>query len=203
MISGSLSGLRRLAAEREPDERCELCGAGIPADHRHLLELRTRMLTCSCRACSLLFEGRTDARYRPIPTRVLSLPDLRLDDAMWDAMLVPVNLAFFVRAGDGRVTALYPSPAGATESRLSLDAWRDLEVANPVLRDLEPDVEALLVNRMGHARDHFVVPIDECYRLVGTVRSGWRGLSGGTEVWREVAGFFTDLRGRARTVADA
>ena len=43
--------------------------------------------------------------------------------------------------------AYYPSPMGPTESLLELDAWAALEAANPVLATLEPDVEALLVNR--------------------------------------------------------
>jgi hypothetical protein len=48
-----------------------------------------------------------------------------------------------------RPVALYPGPAGATESLLSLDAWEQLVASNPALADLEPDVEALLVNRIG------------------------------------------------------
>ena len=36
---------------------------------------------------------------------------------------------------------------GATESLLGLEAWTALEEANPVLREMAPDTEALLVNR--------------------------------------------------------
>jgi hypothetical protein len=46
--------------------------------------------------------------------------------------------------------ALYPSPAGATESLLSLDSWGDIVSGNPVLDDA--DVEALFVNRIGYFR---------------------------------------------------
>ena len=28
-------------------------------------------------------------------------------------------------------------------------------------------------------------PIDQCFRLVGIIRAGWKGLSGGTEVWQD------------------
>ena len=48
--------------------------------------------------------------------------------------------------------ALYPSPAGATESLLSLEAWQEIERENPQLTDMQADVEALLVNRIGHSR---------------------------------------------------
>jgi hypothetical protein len=203
MAADPLAGLKGLARPREPEERCELCGAPIPSEHRHLMEAETRTLACSCRACSLLFEGRA-GRYRLVPTRILLLPDFEMSDAQWDELLVPVNLAFFVRSSaEGRVTALYPSPAGATESHLELDTWRELEAANPVLAELEPDVEALLVNRVGAARSHLVVPIDECYRLVGIVRMGWRGLSGGSEVWRSIASFFDELRARAKVFGRA
>jgi len=74
--------------------------------------------------------------------------------------------------------------------------------ANPVLNQMEPDVTALLVNRVGHVRgaapaEYYLVPIDECYKLVGLIRAHWRGLSGGTEVWREISAFFVALKKRA------
>ena len=59
-------------------------------------------------------------------------------------------------------------------------------------------MEALLVNRVGQAREYFRVPIDECYKLVGLLRSQWRGLSGGSEVWDGIGGFFDELRDRVR-----
>jgi len=69
------------------------------------------------------------------------------------------------------------------------------------LKELRSDVEALLVNRVGAPRgvkpEYYVVPIDECYKLVGIIRMHWRGLSGGTEVWREVGSFFAELRVKA------
>ena len=60
----------------------------------------------------------------------------------------------------------------------------------------------LLVNRVGMARgctpaEYYLVPIDECYKLVGLIRTHWRGLSGGTEVWREIGAFFAALKQRA------
>jgi hypothetical protein len=203
-MADSLAALRRLTRPREPEERCELCSAPIPSEHRHLIEVETRMLVCCCRPCSILFSGQAETKYRLVPSRVLYLQRFRLEDQEWDSLLVPVSLAFFTYSTPaGRVMAFYPSPAGATESQLGLDTWRELEAANPTLAQLEPDVEALLVNRVGDARDHFVVPIDECYRLVGLVRLGWRGLSGGSEVWREIASFFSQVRERAKVVGGA
>ncbi|MDQ3238637.1 MAG: DUF5947 family protein, partial [Actinomycetota bacterium] len=99
-----------------------------------------------------------------------------------------------------RVVAYYPSPMGPTESLLELEAWEELEESNPVLKDMERDVEALLVNRARGASEHFLVPLDECYKLVGLIRTRWRGFSGGREVWDDITEFFDELRRRARTV---
>jgi hypothetical protein len=114
--------------------------------------------------------------------------------------MIPIEMAFFFKSSpQGKMIALYPSPAGPTESLLSLDTWADLVEMNPVLNEMQDDVTALLVNRVGHVRgaapaEYFLVPIDECYKLVGLIRTYWRGLSGGTEVWREIGAFFTALK---------
>jgi hypothetical protein len=111
-------------------------------------------------------------------------------------------MAFFFDSSEaGRVLAYYPGPMGATESLLGLEAWRGLTEANPVLDTLEPDVEALLVNRARGARHHLIVPISDCYELAGLIRTRWRGLTGGREVWQEIARFFDGLDRRARPAA--
>ena len=142
-----------------------------------------------------------------MPRDVQALPGFCLSDARWESLHIPINLAFFFHCSPlGKVVALYPSPAGPIESLLTLEAWRELEEDNPTLRELEPDAEALLVNRVGQARDYYRVPIDECYKLVGLIRSNWRGLSGGTEVWEEIGRFFAGLKERsnpARGTSDA
>jgi hypothetical protein len=107
-------------------------------------------------------------------------------------------LAFFFDSSSAqKVVALYPSPAGPTESLLDLASWAEIVQENPILKGMEPDVEGLLVNRVGSARDHFLAPIDECYKLVGLIRAHWRGLSGGTGVWNEIERFFAGLKERS------
>jgi hypothetical protein len=183
---------------RAPAERCDLCGAALAPEHSHLMEPATRRLVCSCDACAILFSGRKDGRYRRVPRSVRLLSDFRLTDAQWEELHIPINLAFFFHSTPaGRVVAVYPSPAGAMESLLTLEAWQALREENPVLGELEPDVEALLVNRVGPAQEHFRVPIDECYKLVGLLRAHWRGLSGGPEVWGEIGRFFASLKERS------
>jgi hypothetical protein len=186
--------LRRFARKRSNEEHCELCSAELSAEHAHLLEIAMRQILCSCNACAILFSD-TGGRYRRVPRRVRLLSDFRLTDQEWEALMLPINLAFFYHDSvQNRVFAMYPSPAGATESLLSLQAWSELEADNPALQKMEPDVEALLVNRIGATQEYFLVPIDECYRLVGLIRANWRGLSGGTEVWKEIKGFFDGLK---------
>ena len=102
------------------------------------------------------------------------------------------------RASAGGVVALYPSPAGATESELDLEAWDALCAANPVLETLEPDAEALIVNRLATPPQHAIVPIDVAYRLVGLVKARWEGISGGAATEAAVAEYFAGLRGAAR-----
>jgi hypothetical protein len=204
------SRLRRLAQsasqEREAAlERCELCGEVIPANHRHLLDLQSRELMCACQACKILFDRKEAGvgHYRLVPDRRLRIEGFRLEDEDWAALEIPVDMAFFFHSTrDERVSAFYPSPAGPTESLLRLDAWQDIERANPVLLSLEPDVEALLVNRARGARQHFIVPIEDPYRLVALIRSRWRGLTGGQEVWEGIESFFADLAEGSRTVAN-
>jgi hypothetical protein len=191
------------AREQVAQELCELCGESIPPEHRHLLEVATREILCVCRPCSILFdrEAASEGRYRLIPDRHLFLEDFEMDDLQWDGLRIPVDMAFFFHSAPaGRVVAFYPSPMGPTESLLKLGTWEELEDKNPVLKGMERDVEALLVNRVRGAREHFLVPMDECYSLVGLIRMHWRGLSGGREVWEEIDRFFENLKKRSRTV---
>ena len=138
-------------------------------------------------------------RSRRVPRRVRYHPEFRLSDAQWDGLLIPIGLAFFAYCTpQQRVLAFYPGPAGSTESLLSMETWAQIESENPALRDMEPDVEALLVNRVGSARDHYMVPIDQCYHLTGLIRMQWQGLSGGEEVWQAIGEFFAKLQEAGR-----
>lgn len=189
-------------AVADAEEHCELCNAPIPAVHRHMLELSSRELVCACRPCSVLFdrEGAGGGHYKLVPERRLRLDDFAIDDAAWEELRIPVDMAFFFHSSAaGRVLAYYPGPMGPTESELQLSAWREIERATPLLAELEPDVEALLVNRVGDEHRHWLVPLDECYSLVGVIRMHWKGLSGGKLVWQEIERFFAELDRRARS----
>jgi len=207
-VNDALAVLQRLrdARSREPvraGERCELCTEPIADEHGHLVDVEARRLLCACRGCYLLFapEGAGGGHYRAVPDRYLAFTDVRLSSAQWDALQIPVGVAFFfVNSTLARVAAFYPSPAGATESLLPLDTWEELVGAHPALSTLQPDVEALLV-RADHAgasgAECYLVPIDACYELVGHLRRLWRGFDGGREAHDALDSFFDRVRARA------
>jgi hypothetical protein len=194
-----LASLRQFVRPRAvPREHCELCNAGLADEHEHLVEPAGGRMVCACDACAILFTSQGAAKFRRVPRRTQLLPDFRLTEAAWAELNLPINLAFFVhRTPMGRVVALYPSPGGATEALVSPEAWQALTEDNPILRDFEPDVEALLVNRVREASECYRTGIDACYKLVGLIRTHWRGLSGGAVVWEEIGRFFTALKGRS------
>src|SRR5215204_3528463 len=183
---------RRPQRRRRPRRSTATCAAS-----------RYRRSIGTCWPCSILFdsEAASEGRYRLVPDRRLFLEDFEIGDVQWESLRIPVDMAFFFYSTPAeRVVAFYPSPMGPTESLLKLGAWEELERHNRVLEGMERDVEALLVNRVRGARKHFLVPIDECYSLVGLIRMHWRGLSGGRGVWNEIDKFFEDLRRRSKTI---
>lgn len=195
----------RTAARAPGPERCDLCAREVPAEHSHLVDVRARTMRCACRPCALLFADRPREAmggfFRTVPDRWLCEPGFALSDAQWDALQIPVGLAFFLRAGDpGAVIACYPGPAGATESELDLARFDDGVGASRLARTLEPDVEALLVRHDDTARACLLVPVDACYQLVGLVRRYWTGFDGGAEAWAHVDAFFAAASRRAREV---
>jgi hypothetical protein len=220
-----IAGLRRFLTARPgsaepavPAERCDLCGTEVAAEHPHLVHIVERSLKCACRPCALLFRDRpADAPagafsgFRTIPDRYLRDPEFVLTDQQWDALQIPVGMAFFLLSSGvpdadesgSAVLACYPSPAGATESELDLAHWSEGVGGGRLAALLEPDVEALLVRR--GARDDsatrcVLVPVDACYRLVGLVRRHWRGFDGGSEAWVHIDAFFDAVEARSRKV---
>jgi Family of unknown function (DUF5947) len=207
MPDSAFATLRQFARKRTKVETCEMCSRELPGEHQHLLEPAARKLICACDACAILFSGSSNLKYKRVPRDARFLSDFRMTDGQWDGLMIPIEMAFlFHSTPHGKVVAFYPSPAGATESLLSLDTWNDVVNENPILKELESDVEALLVNRVGATRgvkpEFYVVPIDQCYKLVGLIRMHWHGLSGGTEVWREVGNFFAELKSKASVVRE-
>lgn len=197
----SLQRLLRRPAPLASGERCDYCAEPVGPGHGHLIDMQARRILCACRPCHLVFEpdGAAQGRYKTVPTRYLEVDGFALDDAAWDRLQIPIGLAFFfTNSLEGRTIALYPGPAGATESELDLAAWSDIAAAHPALGTMAADVEAALVLRRDGATRCFVVPIDAAYTLVGLIRLSWKGFDGGPDAWSRIHGFFAELHERAQ-----
>lgn len=202
--------LRRLARPKpavpaEPVgqvERCEMCTERIDEHtHSHVVHLEKRSLLCTCRPCALLFteRGAGHGRYRAVPSRYLRDPSFTMTETQWDELQIPVRMAFFFHNSElERPLAFYPSPAGATESLLPMEAWRHGLGATPLAGEMEFDVEALLLRKVDGRSQALLVPIDVCYELVGLVRTHWKGFDGGSEAAEHIEAFFADLQDKAR-----
>jgi len=169
-----------------------------------VIDLDQRRLLCTCRPCYFLFtrSGAANGKFRSVSERVVKLESFALSDAAWEALDIPVGIAFFLRnSSRDRVVAFYPSPAGATESGLPLETWNDIAQSDPLVATIEPDIEALLLCRHRDRAESWIVPVDACYELVGRIRTHWKGFEGGGEAWREIDGFFTELAERERSCA--
>ncbi len=92
---------------------------------------------CACRACKILFDSGAagGGHYRLVPERRLRFPGFEIDDGRGRSCGYRSTWRSSSTSTEGRVVAYYPSPAGPTESLLELDAWSELERANPVLGD--------------------------------------------------------------------
>ncbi|MGI8507320.1 MAG: DUF5947 family protein [Solirubrobacteraceae bacterium] len=195
-LAGAGSSRATDGPPRPAVERCDICNTTLPEDHRHMLHLVDRRIVCTCEACWALYSG--NAEYRPTGMRTVWLDRFQCSEETWAAFQIPIGLAFFMRSTvtDG-VVAFYPSPAGATESELTLEAWEALVRSNPELAQLETDAEALVVNRMTDPAQYAIVPIDQCYALVGLIKSRWEGISGGSAIEEAVPQFFAAIRARS------
>lgn len=201
-----LQRLRQPPALPRPGERCDMCRTDLADEHSHVVDLDNRSLMCACRPCYLLFSvgGAGGKRFRAVPDRYVALPGFALGAGQWDELQIPVGMAFFFyNSQEERFVAFYPSPAGATESLLPLDAWDRLAAGNPELAGMGADVEALLVRARHLAQapvsaEGYLVPIDACYELVGQMRRLWQGFDGGQEARAELDAFFERVKARAR-----
>jgi hypothetical protein len=194
--------LSQMLQKRPPaGERCDFCATPLGAEHSHLIELAARRILCTCRPCYIVFEpeGAAQGKYRAIPARYLEIAKFAVDDTTWEALQIPIGLAFFFfNSLENKTVGFYPSPAGATESLLPLDTWSTIETHYPELASLKPDVEAVVIQRDRDASRAYIVPIDAAYELVGLIRTSWKGFDGGQEAHEKIAGYFENVHARSQ-----
>ncbi len=212
-MRGQAAATTEVVSQQPEPERCEMCDTEVDARHGHVVDREKQRLMCTCRACYLLFTRErgtaasgtgtpSGARYRAVPDRYVYDPEHPLTRSDWERLQVPVGAAFFIRGvGDRPVAGFYPSPAGATECLLDLEAWSELGERLPLLNAAEEEVEAVLIRRTDSGIDCYLVPVDACYELVGAMRLHWRGFDGGAEARARIDEFFDRVRTRSRPYA--
>ena len=201
MIS-SLRGLSRPPSPRRhgdgPDvEVCELCGTELPQNHRHLLQLTERRILCACATCWASALGRP----RAAPDRAAASSGSRTSScprscgrSCRSRSGSPSSCA---RASPTRWSPCTRAPRAPPSPSSTCPPGRSSSELNPILTGIEPDAEALVVNRIADPHEFVIAPIDECYGLVGAIKVSWEGISGGPALEREVPAFFDEMRSAA------
>lgn len=199
---GAASELQKIKSSKEPangeeaTERCDFCSKTIPPDHRHFADLNNMKFMCACEVCTVLQAEKGE--YHPLPQRYEYLEDFEMPEEVWAQLKIPVNMAFIVYNSDQeRPIAFYPSPAGSMESELQIDSWENMKQEHPALANMAPDLEGFMINRLDKPYEHFIVPIDYCYTLIGLIRMTWQGIHGGEKMRDTVRQFFKDLKKRS------
>jgi len=172
--------------------KCDFCGSGIADEHEHLIDIQKGKVLCACESCSVT---ESKEQIKRVPKRYLYLDSFNMPEEVWGVFEIPINLAFFYRSPiKGRTVSVYPSPLGAIEGKSSTIAWNELLELNPILEQIEEDVEALMVNKTMTPNEYYIAPIDECYKLIGLMRSSWKGITGGTAAYEAIKDFFANLK---------
>jgi hypothetical protein len=184
---------------------CGFCSSHLQPDHGHLLDMAGHRIVCVCKRCTRRGAepkggSVSPPQFKRIRSTCLYVADFRIPDGATISSPAGIFFLFFSSSWN-RVRAFYPGPAGALESKLGLVTFNKLKSSNPILAELllEPntDVLALVVNRSRRPYEHYLVPIDECYRLVGLMRREWGAATDGRLLHESTNEFFRQLRAKS------
>ena len=180
---------RRPCPSRRPGSAARCAPSRSATSHGHVVEPRAAARSCAPAGPATCCSPTRRRGRRPLPRRARPLParpGVRARRGRWDALQIPVRRRLLLpqlRRSTGW-WRFYPSPAGATESLLPLDAWDEVVAANPAWPTSSPTSRRCWCGAAGEGFECFLVPIDACYELVGLVRLHWKGFDGGEEAWR-------------------
>lgn len=174
MTTAAIERLQAFVRAPQPSH-CDVCGDALPQEHVHLSIHGQRALRCACVACgSAAHTGgwqRVDTHLWPV--------DLSIENTLWMSLGIPINLAFLLhRPGDADPVALFPSPAGLTETPLPMAGWQAVLSAGAERLQLGA-TQAILAWRLSSPHRYYVASLDVCYEIAGLLRVHWRGLAGG------------------------
>lgn len=193
-------------------ERCDFCASEIKGEHRHLIEPGSKSVACACNICVLTssslrkITSQGAFHYKIIPELYSVVSDFVMPEEVWASLSIPVDMAFFVYSSTKEdLEVFFPSPLGPIQSELSQHSKSLLKTMNPIIKVLSHednrDALALLVNRTETSSEYFLIPIDQCYKLIGLMRKNWRGFGGGKEMHVMIAQFFQELRSKSKEYA--
>ena len=177
---------------------CHLCGLPLKAGHAHLVDRFESTLVCTCAACGVLFSASAAdrSRFRAVPRSARFRARMQRRDPGWQALGIPVRLAFlFHRSAARRWIAVIPSASGPAWVALPQPACDAFLRAHPRVRQLVGDVEALLVRReQSRLLECFGCPIDRCYALVALMHEARRGGESRPDVHAGIESLLAQLR---------
>ena len=144
-----------------------------------------------------------------MPDRYVSFPDFALTSTQWDALQIPVGVAFFFMNSTiepGR--RVLPEPGrrdgvAAVARLVGRDRRRQSRIWRPAARrrGVPGAQRRPTIGCATEQPECYLVPIDVCYELVGELRRLWKGFDGGTEAHAALDAFFDRVRDRATTGA--
>ena len=192
--SGSAAGALRAVRRADPGR------APPPARPR-------RRASCMCACRAVLDPVRP--RARPAAATTGSCPTggcgstaSSSTTSRWEELRIPVDMAFFFHSSAGRARGgVLPEPDGrdrvAARARRVGRSWRRPTRCSA---SWSPTSRRCSSTARAARAQHWLVPIDECYALVGLIRTRWRGLHRRhARCGRRSAAFFDGLDQRARS----
>ena len=181
-----------------------MCAEPIGEEHQHVVDLESRGLMCTCRACYLLFTARAtpQLRYRAVPDRYLSFPDLAFGAGQWDELRDPGRAGVLLpqlraRTGRSRSTRARPAPPSPScRWGLGPDRRRPTRAGHARARRRGAAGPRARPTASGRR----VLPGAD-RRLLRAGRAAadvWRGFDGGQEARAAIDAFFADVAARSR-----
>ena len=136
-------------------ERCELCSLEICAPTIRTVRSDGPQAGVLVR-CLRVVVQRTQLMPGSSGCRdeIRLLSEFHMTDAQWDGLMVPINMAFFFRSSPEQGWWRHVPQSGGRHGVAAFAGGVERNCATriPNSKKMEPDVEALLVNRIGHAR---------------------------------------------------
>ena len=109
-----LRRIRRAPPAAGPGERCEMCAEPIADEHAHVVNVESRALLCTCRACYAAVHAADARAASTAPCRTATCaPSATARRAIWDELQIPVgSRSSSTTRALGRIVGVLPEPGG-------------------------------------------------------------------------------------------